>query len=556
MNAALDLPALNGAAVVLLVVVVAAWGRHRGRRVIASLGLVASAGVAVTYFSQVRTADIPTEWLTILSYGSDEMNIAHLYARGAHVGANFPLLVQFFAGTSRVTLYDVVRMNLGLALVNIVVFFSIAARVQGLRWAIPWTLVFALNPATFMASFSELSSNLLQLYFLSGVIAWATLHDTEKQPRWVAAAAVLLVGLLTLLMGFTRPEMALTGTVALGLWAAHALLGEEAWTVWTGRAHRAVRGLLSVLSRHPALIALLCLAGWAISLEGGCGNNTIRWVESGLYPFNPHFLLTFVMLPMIGLPVGVSVAALAGAAYAAFHFRRFGGIVLSLIVIVHMYLISAVGFYEVFRYTSSFIGIVLLLGLFGRAGFDEISRRRAWPESWRQLATILYVMAWFTLPALGSLEPFLRPEYGRNGGFAQLLLDRNTQREVRFLVAQTEKHPDCVFVARAIQDHADPDYPPVWEYIFFGKPIPDHPIVVRDIEMGLDAIIAQHAARAQCIRLYYGDDCNLTFTDRCRDFVAGRQVIDEERFWSQPYNDPRARGFGAPEIVLATYQWR
>lgn len=51
MNAALDLPALNGAAVVLLVVVVAAWGRHRGRRVIASLGLVASAGVAVRYFS-------------------------------------------------------------------------------------------------------------------------------------------------------------------------------------------------------------------------------------------------------------------------------------------------------------------------------------------------------------------------------------------------------------------------------------------------------------------------------------------------------------------------
>ena len=52
----------------------------------------------------------------------------------------------------------------------------------------------------------------------------------------------------------------------------------------------------------------------------------------------------------------------------------------------------------------------------------------------------------------------------------------------------------------------------------------------------------------------YGGDCNLTFTDRCEKFIAGRRLIDEQRFWSRPYNSMDF-GYGAPEIVLATYAW-
>jgi len=89
----------------------------------------------------------------------------------------------------------------------------------------------------------------------------------------------------------------------------------------------------------------------------------------------------------------------------------------------------------------------------------------------------------------------------------------------------------------------------------FGAPI-EQPVIVRENELGLEKTIARHAAGARCVRLYYGDDCNLTFTDRCREFVAGREVVDQERFWSRPYNDPRERGYGAPEITLATYRWR
>src|SRR5205814_10634369 len=159
-----------------------------------------------------------------------------------------------------------------LALVNVVGLFSIAAWLQGILWAIPWTLVFAVNPAILLPSFSELPTNLLTLYFLAGVIAWATLNDTERQPGWAKAAAVLLLCLLTLCMAYTRTEIAVTGTVALGVWGAHALLGEDRWNEYGVRARKAVLKPLALLSRRPALIALFCFAGWAISCEGGGGS--------------------------------------------------------------------------------------------------------------------------------------------------------------------------------------------------------------------------------------------------------------------------------------------
>ena len=43
-------------------------------------------------------------------------------------------------------------------------------------------LAFALNSATFQASFSELPTNLLALYFLAGVVAWSVLNDPLAQP--------------------------------------------------------------------------------------------------------------------------------------------------------------------------------------------------------------------------------------------------------------------------------------------------------------------------------------------------------------------------------------
>jgi hypothetical protein len=147
----------------------------------------------------------------------------------------------------------------------------------------------------------------------------------------------------------------------------------------------------------------------------------------------------------------------------------------------------------------------------------------------------------------------LRPEY-HGAAFSQVLLDRNTQREVRHLLALTEEYPQCVFVSRVVHVQGNFRAAPEYDYILFGGPLPD-PIVVPEKEARLEDIIAQHAPAASCIRLYYGGDCNLTFTDRCKSFVAGHRLVDEYRFWSRPYNNPLQSGHGEPEIILATYAW-
>jgi hypothetical protein len=149
----------------------------------------------------------------------------------------------------------------------------------------------------------------------------------------------------------------------------------------------------------------------------------------------------------------------------------------------------------------------------------------------------------------------MRPEYRSDGGFAQLLLDLNTQREMRHLVALTENNPQCVFVGRVVEDHGNFRDAPVYDYAVFGEPLAQ-PAFVPERDAALGEVIARYAARAPCVRLYYGSDCNVRFGDHCAAFVAGRPLLAEERFWSRPYNNnPFDYADGAPEIVLATYGW-
>jgi len=211
-------------------------------------------------------------------------------------------------------------------------------------------------------------------------------------------------------------------------------------------------------------------------------------------------------------------------------------------------------YFEMGRYVSYILPAVFLVALFGKGELEERLRRLAHP-TWGRAVRVAYLMAWFTVPLPGVLEYYTRPEYRSDGGFSQLLLDRDTQREVRHLLALTEQNPQCVFVGRVIEDqHGDPKVATQYDYVVFGASVTE-PTIVPETETSLDAFIGRYAARAPCVRLYYGSDCNLTFADRCTEFIAGRHQVDAQRFWARPYNNPRQSGYAAPEIVLATYAW-
>jgi len=541
-----------------LFVVAVAWGRQARRRRFLVSACIAVAAITLAYLMTVRPSDIPVEWITILTRGFERKSIMHLYTRGAHAGPNFAFVLSAIARGSAPNLHEVVWLNLLLALINAAIFLHVAIYLTGALWALPWTLVFALNPAMFLAAFSELPTNLLALYFLAGLLGWAVLKDAWAQPRSIRAAAAILCAALTVLTALTRSEVAAIGMIALSLQGGFVLLGAERWSAAWQRLRTVGERLLGLLSNHLGVVAVLCVAAWwgpDLADRTGIAQCCARSLAAGLYPFNPSILALFVFLPMLAFPIGASLAVLLGFVHAGRDLRRFGGLPLSLLVLASAYFAVQDSYYEMGRYLSSIMPAVLFLGLFGKQELDALAHR--WTQNWQRGARVVYVMAWLVLPLPGVVELYLRAEYAEvntlGGGLSQLLLDRNTQREVRHLLALTERNPQCVFVGRVVEDRGDFRQRPQYDYLFFGAPLAE-PVLVPEKDAPLDQVIARYAAGASCIRLHYGGDCDVRFGDHCTQFIAGRRLIDEERFWSRPYNS-NPLDSGAPEIVLATYAW-
>jgi hypothetical protein len=548
-----DVVVLHLVVAALLVPVLLAWARHGGRRLLAASAVITASAAACAYLATVRSSDIPIEWVTVIHESLGRKTIMHLYALGVHAGPNFTALLSAIAAEPVTTLHDVVWLNLVLAVVNAVVFLHVALYVVGPVWAVVWTGVFALNPATFLASFSELPTNLLASYFLAGVLAWSTLIDPLPQPRLIRAAAFVACAMLTALVAFTRSEVAFVGVVALAVYGAYALLGPDFFTAAWRWLRNLFAPVLAFFDAQPAAVVALSLLGACLSMTG-VPELVRREPSAALYPFNPSILGLFVYLPMLALPIGVSIATFFGFIHAIVHFWKFGGLALSLFLLIRAYFAAQNQYFEMGRYMSTLFPAVFLLALYGKAQLDAIARRFL-SINWQRVVHIGYIMTWFTLPLPGVIDFYIRPDFTFGGHFSQLLLDQNTQREVRYLMALVEKSPECVFVARTVKDDAgDPQVGTEYLYVIFGKPL-SHPIMVPEKDTSLGDLIARYAAGASCVRLYYGGDCNLTYSDRCENFVAGRRLVGEERFWSRPYNNPRQVGYGAPEIVLGVYAW-
>jgi hypothetical protein len=352
----------------------------------------------------------------------------------------------------------------------------------------------------------------------------------------------------------TRLDAAVIGVVALAVHTLSAVVPPERSLTARQRLAAAAEHVVGFLGEHLALVAGLCVVGWFLAFEGVPGGLVGRSQSLLVYPFNPYVFSLPFFLPMLGLPIGVTVSVAFGFVNGMSHLVRFGGLPVSLLMLIGLYFAGVTEYYGACRFLSYVVlPATFFLGLFGKATLEDLAR--GWRPTWQRAMRIAYVTAWFSLPLAGGLEHFARPEYRLDEGLAQLLLDRNTQREGRYLLEITEKNPACVFVGRTLKVRSDPMEPPEYKYVLFGGPIADGPISVPEDEAGLDEVIQRHAAGATCVRLYFGGDCNLTFTDRCTRFVAGRRLVDERRFWSRPYNNPLMWGYAAPEVVLALYAW-
>jgi hypothetical protein len=277
-----------------------------------------------------------------------------------------------------------------------------------------------------------------------------------------------------------------------------------------------------------------------------------NWALRGLHPLDP----TIVTLPAVMLdfvPAGVAALTLLGLAYALRRPLRFGLAPLSLVALYRMYYAAKSGFYELFRYLTIALPFALLFALFGFREVTAIIERRGLPPRARAAAAFGIAILCLVLPLPGAVQ-LLIPGPAKIA-LGEILLGRDTQREVRYLLELSERHPDCVFVTRTASQAIDRGPLPIaYNAVVFGGPI-GGAFVEPEGGRTPAAIAAARAPAARCVLFYRSLDCNLARGDGCEAALSGLAPVEELRFGSLPYNAPE-RGHPGPVVTLGAYRVR
>lgn len=539
----------HGAALLLVAALLVAWCRlHPKRRALTATAVIAMVGLTVAV-RRVPSSAVPAAWATTLQEGLDAQNIRALHGLGAHAGRNFVNVIRALADSDMPTLHDVVRMNLWLAGMNAIAFFVVARHALERRvTAALFTLVFAGNLVSLHASVSELPAELCAAYFFMGVVGAAVLGERARAPRWTKPAALALLALLTGLAAFTRLEIAGIGALALAVGSAPFVLGEARWAKARAAIAAWLAGIPSWSLRRKLIVALALIvpAPFAHSLLSG-------WVTEGLHPLNFSFLTMPGVLWLLWIPLGVVVLSVLGVIHSVRHSERFMGLPFALIILYRTYYsASHLTFYELLRYMTFLTPIALFLGLFGFREVALAAERRGWSPRWRENAAFVVAGLCAVLPMPGLREHFQHGDYGARFGAHDVLLTRNQQIEVRYMLELMDRSPECVFIART--SHADHNTGPISEYdlMLFGRPLRE-PIPVNDRGERLEDVLRRLAPMVRCARVFRGLDCNLTSSDGCPALTEGRRLLERRTFGTLPYNDVPERGEAGPIVDLSVY---
>jgi hypothetical protein len=407
------------------------------------------------------------------------------------------------------------------------------------------TLLYGANAAFVHACVSELPAQAITTYALIAAVASGPLFD-DRTAAWGRRASIVAIALATVIVGATRIEVAGVGALVLGA----ALVGRERF----GRAAQAVVGFVRGLPRRPlwalVLAAIVLLVAWR--LAGKLGK--AAWLAHGIHPLNPTWL-TFPAVLWYFVPIPAVVLVVLGIWRGAW--ERYLTLALSVGVLALFQVYSAASrglFYNLFRLSITLVPIALILVPVGWRQLQDIAARRGWRPRWRLWAVL----------AMIALQPVFSPpavfEFFRNGDdradwrARQLLLSRDNQAEVRYLLDLKDRHPGCLFVTRMLRGQRPTDHPQ-YDLVVFGhgttdvRVIPDSGGSVRDRA-------ADVVGGAQCAFFYRGLDCSLARTDRCVETVRGLELVESRPFADLPYNDISQYGATAPVVELALYRLR
>lgn len=534
-------------ALLLLAAFAVAARRVRGLAAAAAAGLGAvAAGIVLASLGP----SIPDAWVTALQEGLTEKHVRQLYGQGVHAGPGFRELSSYIAAEGAGSpLRATVRMNLGLCLANVGLFALIASRILRPPAALAFTLVFAVNPLTLHAAFSELPSALCTTYVLAGVAGAAIATDERAGggARWLAVAA--LIG-LSLLAALVRVETLALSLPATATAIAAARLGSERIEQWWTRLGRFAATLLTrpLPLMVGALLVLWVIASSALPL-GGDLLDPLGVAALGL----PAALLTF-------LPLGPVVLFGFGVVHGLRRPVRFLLLPLGLVVLYKAYFSashSATAPFELLRYMTMLTAPALVLALFGWREVASLGSRLGWSEQGRRLArnlTALSFLCW--TPTTLALLLDLQGADSRPLGVDRLLVRRHQQVEVRWLLQLVDEHPDCTFVSRVAPgggiatEQAHTAIP--WDLVLFGRRLPQ-PVKA---ELGDESLARSALARSPtaCVLYYRGLDCNLSVAgDVCDRDSAQATTIQERTLTTAQYY---AHVEFSPGVRLGVYELR
>ncbi len=532
--------------------VVCAWwtARHRSEWRFVAVGL---AGVAAAIAWALRGPLVPTDWITVLQEGTTASNVRQLYGRGAHAGRGFDALLVLWSASGPVDLSAVVRLNVFLAAVNASFYWVIARRILGsIAGACFLTAVFAANPNSLNSALSELPSQALTACILAAVPALALLHDERDRSRRLVAVSVVHLGVLVVLVGALRVEMALVGILAFAVTTVRVALGDARLRAIAAAGIERITQSVRSLDRR---VLLLVGAVFAASLLWSPHNAELRWVYDGFHPLNPSFL-TFGLVLTSFLPFGVVAMIVLGVIHASRELLRFALLPVALVVLCRTYVSAAHGslsvFWETFRYSTMLMPLLLVLAAFGWPELREMATRRSWPPAWRPVAIATLALAMLVPPPPGTRDRFF-PGGDPTSALVKVpgLVTRDTQIEVRYLLRLVDEHPGCAFFTRVTaRDHGSDRSRGPFVFVGFGRPLRSPRELGDSAEEALQAL-CDHA----CVLFYRGLDCNLAGDDGC-PLPSPAVPVSALEFGALPYNDVAERGESSATVHLGAYAVR
>lgn len=549
---------LNGAALLLFLVLLYGWLLRfpRDRRVVLPAAALAAGALALLLCAG-DPSRVPAGWVTVLHEGYGYQNIMQLYGYGVHAGPNFHVLQELWAGGQAgygggVVLRATLFVNIGLAMVNIIFFFAVARLVSGKSWAaLLSAFLLAANLNFLHATVSETPAQLLCAYFLMGVLSAAHLNSGGKTGRAAACLAMLELGLLGFLLCATRIDMIVLAVPAglaglVQLFSRGSRYRRRLGDLWRWSL-RQWRWLLPA-SLAVAAASTIWWAGYHYP-----GDPRVGWAIDGLFPFNPSFLTPPRFLAVY-LPLGLVLLIVLGTIDAFRRPFRTFFLPLSLLVLWRVYYSATHGyggpFYERFRFMTYLTPLFILLAVFG---FRELGRwiaRVPWLRSRTRLAAVLLGLTFLIWWPPGWGGYFDSGHELENLPRSRLLLSRNQQTEVRYLLDLMDRYPECAFITRTIKygNQGKPGY--IWG--LFGKKVRTDLFYHQEGET-LDQVAAERAAEYPCALFYHGLDCNKQSGDRCREQIENLQMVEEHLLSDLPYTDFHGKDSHPPIIRLAVF---